>query len=61
MNSSNDNGYGAMVVMSLEEYARLTDNLEMKLDKTDEMAAATDKRLTHQTVFQNVRSAVNGK
>lgn len=55
------NGYGAMVVMSLEEYARLTDNLEMKLDKADEMAAATDKRLTHQTVFQNVRSAVNGK
>ena len=27
------NGYGAMVVLSLEEYASLTDNIEMKLDE----------------------------
>lgn len=55
------NGYGVMVVMSLEEYASLTDNLEMKLDEADKMAAATYERLTHETVFQNVRSAVNGE
>ena len=29
------NGYGAMVVLSLEEYARLTENVEMKLDEAD--------------------------
>ena len=27
------NGYGAMVVLSLEEYASLVDNVEMKLDE----------------------------
>ncbi len=29
------NGYGSMVVLSLEEYASLTDNVEMKLDEAD--------------------------
>ena len=32
------NGYGAMVVLSLEEYASLTDNIEMKLDEADRQA-----------------------
>lgn len=27
------NGYGSMVVLSLEEYASLTNNVEMKLDE----------------------------
>ena len=27
------NGYGSMVVLSLEEYAQLTENIEMKLMK----------------------------
>ena len=55
------NGYGAMVVLSLEEYARLTDNIEMKLDEADGQAAMTDERLSHETVFGNIRSAVHGK
>lgn len=55
------NGYGAMVVLSLEEYARLADNIEMKLDEADRQAAATDKRLSHETVFNHARSAVHGK
>ncbi|RGS28321.1 type II toxin-antitoxin system Phd/YefM family antitoxin [Eubacterium sp. AF22-8LB] len=29
------NGYGAMVVLSLEEYASLIDNVEIKLDEAD--------------------------
>ena len=29
------NGYGAMVVLSMEEYANLTENVEMKLDEAD--------------------------
>ena len=32
------NGYGAMVVLSLEEYASLVDNVEMKLDEADKIA-----------------------
>ena len=55
------NGYGSMVVLSLEEYASLTDNIEMKLDEADRQAAMTDERLSHESVFRNVRSAVHGK
>lgn len=55
------NGYGAMVVLSLEEYANLTDNVEMKLDEADRQAIATKERLSHETVFNHARSAVNGK
>lgn len=55
------NGYGAMVELSLEEYASLTDSTEMKLDEADRQAAMTEERLSHETVFSNVRSAVHGK
>ncbi len=55
------NGYGAMVVLSLEEYARLADSIEMKLDEADRQAKIAEERLSHETVFSNVRSAVHGK
>ena len=55
------NGYGAMVVLSLEEYASLTDNIEMKLDEADRQAAGTDERLSHESVFKNARTAIHGK
>lgn len=29
------NGYGSMVVLSIERYSRLTDDVELKLDETD--------------------------
>ena len=40
------NGYGAMVVLSLEEYASLVDNVEMKLDEADKIAETTEERLS---------------
>ena len=55
------NGYGTMVVLSLEEYVRLTDSVEMKLDEADRQAATTEERLSHETVFSHARSAVHGK
>ena len=55
------NGYGAMVVLSLEEYASLTDSVEMKLDEADRQAAATNARLSHEAVFSRARNAVHGK
>ncbi|MEY8429610.1 type II toxin-antitoxin system Phd/YefM family antitoxin [Lachnospiraceae bacterium 48-42] len=55
------NGYGAMVVLSLEEYASLTDSIEMKLDEADRQAAISEERLSHETVFRNARGAVHGK
>ena len=33
------NGYGTMVVLGLEQYAALTDEIEMKLDEADRAAA----------------------
>ncbi len=55
------NGYGAMVVLSLEEYASLTDNVERKLDEADRMAESGQERLSHEDVFQHVRSVIHGK
>jgi len=45
------NGYGAMVVMSLEKYAELTDGIELKLDEADYAADISDVRHTHEEVF----------
>jgi len=55
------NGYGAMVVMSIEQYSRLTGDIEEKLDEADRAAAKTDKRLSHEEVFGNVRRRLNEK
>ena len=55
------NGYGAMVVLSLEQYASLTDNIEAKFDEADYQASITEERLSHETVFRNARGAVYGK
>ncbi len=53
------NGYGSMVVMSLEKYAELTDEVEIKLDEADREAEATDVRHTHEEVFSRVRTRIN--
>ena len=57
------NGYGAMVVLSMEEYSRLTENenVEVKLDEADLEAKNTSVRLTHKEVFGSIREAINSK
>jgi prevent-host-death family protein len=52
------NGYGAMVVMSLEKYAELTDDLELKLDETDRAAALSDVRYTREEVFSRLKEGL---
>ena len=54
------NGYGAMVVLSLEAYSRLTDGVEAALDEADRYASENEKRYTHEEVFSNLRRRVNG-
>lgn len=54
------NGYGAMVVLSLEAYSRLTDGIEAALDMADKAAEEDDKRYTHEEVFSNLRRRENG-
>ena len=49
------NGYGSMVVMSLEHYAALTQDIETKLDEADRAAAQSGLRHTHEEVFARVR------
>ena len=53
------NGYGSMVVMSLEKYSELTDDTELKLDEADR-AAISDVRYTHEEVFSRLREGLNG-
>lgn len=54
------NGYGTMVVMSLEQYSAMTDDIEMKLDEADRAAADSTKRLTGDEVFGRLRGKLNG-
>ena len=51
-------GYGAMVVLSLEQYAELTDEVELKLDEADKAAALYDKRMTHDEVFAKYKRGI---
>ena len=55
------NGYGSMVVLSLEQYAALTDEIEMKLDEADKAAAADSVRSTEDEVFGRVRKRIDGQ
>ena len=52
------NGYGSMVVMSLEQYAALTDPIEQKLDEADQAAEASPVRYTADEVFQQVKKRI---
>ena len=55
------NGYGAMVVLSLEEYSKLTDSAEIVLDKADRLAAENAERMSHEEVFGNLRRKINAQ
>jgi prevent-host-death family protein len=54
------NGYGSMVVLSIETYSRLTENVENALDAADRMAEETDVRYTHEEMFSRLRGVLNG-
>ena len=52
------NGYGTMVVVSLEKYAELTDDIELKLDEADRAAALSDIRYSHEEVFSRLKAGL---
>ena len=54
------NGYGSMVVMSIERYSELTDSIELKLDEADKAAAMSDVRYSADEVFKRIRGRING-
>lgn len=53
------NGYGTMVVLSLDAYSRLTEGIEVSLDIADNKALENDTRLTHEAVFSGLRRRIN--
>lgn len=55
------NGYGTMVVLSLEQYSYLTDDIEAKLDEADRAACESGERYTAEEVFGRLRRKFNGK
>ena len=54
------NGYGSMVVMSLEQYSALTEDIEVRLDEADRAAAEDSRRYTAGEVFARVRKRIDG-
>lgn len=54
------NGYGAMVVLSLEAYSKLTDGIEEAMDEADLLAEKDDRRYTHEEVFDGLKRKING-
>ena len=62
------NGYGSMVVMSLEKYSKLMSDLEYNeyienaLDEADKEAENPNtKYYTHEEVFGSIRRKLNGE
>ena len=53
------NGYGSMVVLSMEAYSRLSEPEEFIMDIADAAAESTDKRLSHDDLFGSIRSKIN--
>ena len=54
------NGYGSMVVMSVDAYDNISFNeIEKALDEADVEAANSDKRLTRKEVFTKIKSKIN--
>lgn len=53
------NGYGTMVVLSLEAYSRLTEQEEYIMDVADAASETTSERLTHDQVFSSIRRRIN--
>lgn len=52
------NGYGAMVVLSLEAYSKLTGKEESALDLADFAAENDSKRYSHEEVFERLRKRI---
>ena len=54
------NGYGSMVVLSIETFSRLVESDDHIMDVADALADASKERLTHEDVFGSLRRKING-
>ena len=56
------NGYGSMVVMSVEQFEHINGGVEFAIDAADRQAATTSLRYTHEEVFGSIREGLrNGR
>ncbi len=53
------NGYGKMVLMSIEQFSELTEDVEKYLDEADYLASTSSKRYTGDEVFSRVRRRID--
>lgn len=53
------NGYGSMVVMSMEQFEHINGSVEDALDAADKQAATTTQRYTHDEVFSSIRKGLS--
>lgn len=53
------NGYGSMVVLSLDAYSQLTNDVERALDQADRQASEISKGYTQGKVFEELRRQLN--
>ena len=53
------NGYGSMVVMSIDQYEYISGAVETALDAADRQAEATTTRYSHDEVFNSVRERLH--
>ena len=52
------NGYGTMVLLSIDSFSRLVDRTEDALDEADLYAKINSKRMTHEEVFSGIREQI---
>ena len=55
------NGYGRMVVLSIEKYDELINTIEYKLDEADRVAETSEERYTADKVFSKIRKRIDDK
>ncbi|TDM39282.1 type II toxin-antitoxin system Phd/YefM family antitoxin [Macrococcoides goetzii] len=55
------NGYGTMVLMSIDKYSKLAESHEAYLLESEVIARTTKERMTHEEVFGNLKEKLNGK
>lgn len=52
------NGYGTMVLMSIEQYSDLTNEITQKLEEADLLASLSPIRYTGEEVFARARKRI---
>ena len=53
------NGYGTMVLMSVEQYSTLTGDAEQKIDEADAFSAKSSIRLSKSDIFDKARRRID--